>query len=70
MSAYYYLGCDKCKELIHISQGKGDTIYYGDESIMKSLGHFLKKHEYCNRLFYSDEHRVGEPEQGYTYYEE
>lgn len=68
MSTYYYIGCDECKELLHISQGNGEVIYYGDEGCMVALGKFLKKHEYCDRLFYSDEHRVGEPEQGYTYY--
>ena len=61
MSTYYYIGCENCKELLHVAQGSGFDIYR--ESIVP-LGRFLKKHE-LHHLCYANEHYVSEPEQGY-----
>ena len=57
MSTAYYIGCDKCKKKLHISQGRGEVIYSGDKKCMEKLGLFLKEHGDCERLFYADEHQ-------------
>jgi hypothetical protein len=62
MSVDWYMGCEDCRECIHIAQDglSGWTFYSGEPDCMRQLGKFLGEHSLCGGVHMLSEQIVEE----------